>query len=594
MFQSIGIKNWRSIGNKESLIRLGQVTILVGANDTGKSSYLLAGFSILSFLSKENDQYIEQILNMEGSVHENEYGEVSGEIEFSLIAALDGDLIKEFSKITFTGLGSRITNQIINNKYPLTEFELRNKNWTDKFYEVEQFLDSVKKVIKVKYVYRPLHPDNSMVSELISTELMKKISEYLVDNNAYEEESFTEIGNFVREEFSKVNISYTTVSTSFFITTNREYNLNRFNTVQSSDDIQLKLGHDPSELIRFIQFITSEKLRRQGKYRKLIEYVRILFPEITEIETGIIENKYSKIDVFIKWDKNGVVKRQPLSRSGSGVINSLYLVAKLLLGQNKSAIGFIDEPETGLHPRLQVRFIKLLRLLSNDFHIQWVIATHSPFFMKNIKENDVLYLSEHNGKESTLRLIEPSDKSAVFNAIGAYLPDTLISKGIIFVEGATEAAILPILLSNIGIDLEKEEIVILPLGGENLFGINPLDFTKIHEKIIIILDSDLKKPVTNGGIITKKKTDYEKQCISNGIKVFLSRDYRCIENIYPKETLAQVLNISLGQLTSGLFDIIPQIPDGKKVSIGIEVAKAFPIEKIRELALIKSIIEWID
>lgn len=71
MFEAIGIKNWRSIGNTEANLHLDQITVIVGANDTGKSSYLLGGYALTCFLSEEKDLTIEETLNLKPEFPKN-------------------------------------------------------------------------------------------------------------------------------------------------------------------------------------------------------------------------------------------------------------------------------------------------------------------------------------------------------------------------------------------------------------------------------------------------------------------------------------------------------------------------------------------
>jgi predicted ATPase len=44
-------------------------------------------------------------------------------------------------------------------------------------------------------------------------------------------------------------------------------------------------------------------------------------------------------------------------------------------------IYFLDEPETALSPKSQLELVKLIKDLSSDGHVQFIIATHSPIIM---------------------------------------------------------------------------------------------------------------------------------------------------------------------------------------------------------------------
>ncbi|KSU85155.1 hypothetical protein AS030_06450 [Fictibacillus enclensis] len=139
------------------------------------------------------------------------------------------------------------------------------------------------------------------------------------------------------------------------------------------------------------------------------------------------------------------------------------------------------------------------------------------------------------------RPIEFERKEEAFHALGAYLPLSLTANGIIFVEGQTEVKVLSILLNKVGIDIEREGVLIIPLGGENLFVIDPRDIKKIHEKSIVVIDSDLVKSEQAGGSVKKSKVQYEEACQKADVNCILLREFRTIENLYPKDVLAKVL-----------------------------------------------------
>jgi predicted ATPase len=42
---------------------------------------------------------------------------------------------------------------------------------------------------------------------------------------------------------------------------------------------------------------------------------------------------------------------------------------------------FLDEPETALSPKSQLRLLRLLNNMTRDGHAQFIIATHSPILL---------------------------------------------------------------------------------------------------------------------------------------------------------------------------------------------------------------------
>jgi len=572
----VAVRNWRSIGEDPGVtLDLGRINLLTGINDSGKTSILVALYAILkSTWGVSSDPFLKDFLMLEGSMHENEDGRISKELSVEVFASLSEPLEREVRKFLmqqFKDYSEELSNRIVE----LTIQNLLNRFYTTNFKigmndgPVQFFTDEA-----IHVVHKTLNEEG--LQEVAISEISKKIK-------------FLNHTLFLRENSSER-------LDCFYIPPDRYYNINHqsdLDAISQRKGNRLELNYVVSDLVYFVQTIRTEQYRRRGAYDAFLDYVNIMFPEITSIETTVPDG-IDKQDVFIHWDINGRNKMQPLSRSGSGVVSAVYLSARLVCSTNSSQIGFIDEPETGLHPKLQVRFVKLLRALSDDWGIQWIISSHSPFFMQNLKGEDKLFLLSNNGVNTTAREIAPTDKSLVFQSLGVYLPDSIISKGVVFVEGETERTILPILLDKCGIDIDKEGIVIIPLGGDNLFCIPPLELSKIHPKILVLLDSDLAKSEEEGGHVKQRKINYEEECKRANIQVFMSREYRSVENMYPVSTLSNVLNIDPSSLIHTRYCKVDKIPDSKKIDIGRRVAEEMTPEEARIFPLVSSILNWLD
>lgn len=573
--ENISLKNWRSIGKKGISLELGRINVLSGVNDAGKTSVLLAFYSALYYANSEYpNSYLIKHLHEEGSLHFD--GNNSNETSIEIISSFPEIEIKQFiEKIIKTSFlkDMKLSTLFIEKmklKFSINNVVAKHKQgWSLFFYlQNSEILINLEKEINLR-----LSMNRSYISSSESeNHFPMQVNCFFISSNRYyelsSEQDFKE--NKIPMYFEQKEIN------------KKVYNIS-------------KLDNDLLNMVNFIKSINNEKNRNKGTYNKLLSYIKIIFPEVIRLDVSIPDGSEIE-DVFIEWNINGVEKRQPLSRSGSGVVSIIYLAGRMLndIKSNLITIGFIDEPEIGIHPKLQVRFLKLLRQLSEDFNVQWMLSTHSPFIMKNLKEEDRLFLLEHNGIESTVKNINPADKSIVFQAIGAYLPDTLTAKCIIFVEGATESNVLPILLERYGIDIDEKGIVIMPLGGDNLYSIKPQELLKINSNVMVILDSDLVKPLSEGGSISSKKLEYENDCKSSNINIVMPREYRTIENMYPRPTLAKILNIPLEPLTYSNFAKVECIPDSKKVKIGIQVAEQMTKDEIKNFPLIKEILNWLD
>lgn len=584
MIKGISVRNWRSIGPDGVKIELAPITVIAGANDSGKTGFLISSYAALSSESKQIDNWLFNNLYFEGSKHDFNIKNTETYIEVTMslidkifkkiVSLFDDKYVQDIDPF----LGPSLSNFMLENKKVLHSFL---ENYKNELFNKTTFTISNKTKMGASH------------RELILDNFKKSLMDYLNKLDiAYSNNDFNYIIEFINENYFELFKGNNILT--YFITANRYFDPSRSNSELREEELKdHTLGHEPSDLVKYVQKIRSGSSMREGKYQRLLKYVEILLPEVERIEAEFLEDRPHR-DVYLEIKQNGKIKRQPLSRSGSGISNIIFIACRLLcdLGTESKydCIYFIDEPETGLHPKLQVRFMKLLRELSKDFSVQWVIATHSPFIMKNLKQGENLYLFEHDGEKTNARLIDLANKQLVIEALGSYLPETLTAKGVIYVEGATEARFIPIALKKCGFDIDKEGLVIVPLGGDNLFQIDPKDIKKIHPKSMIVIDSDLVNSPKNGGNLSKKKIDMEKACKENQVEFFMSRDYRFIENLYPKSVLAKVLNISEQDLEFGPYDEIPQITD--KVRIGQQVAEQMDKNQIEQLQLIKAIKDW--
>ncbi|PQP83592.1 hypothetical protein C0Q44_02560 [Paenibacillus sp. PCH8] len=565
------IKHWRSIGDDPGVeLDLGRITVLSGENDSGKTAILMGIYGTMKSLRDRHDEFLIENVYLAGSKHQKSNGDIVDESQFSVITTLPTEVRRHVIKQLAQPVASKIHHPEL----------------------VEKLSYLFNHLIMYKYENTNLRETNDpygaagkfSFDESIEITYLKLLDKYYHDIK--EVGSLLKLCNWLSMTLrSGGEFEYR----SFFISPNRSYTPQQQEMKSKKEDASY-LGYNVSELVGFIQKIRTEEMMRKGLYKRLLHYVKVLFPEVISISTNIPEGM-NGYDVFIEWKVNGVSKTQPLTRSGSGVVSAVYLAGRLLSGSDHQTIGFIDEPETGMHPKLQVRFLKLLRELSDDFEIQWIVSTHSPFIMKNLKDKDRLYLIQHDGSETIARAIEPNDKSTVFQAIGAYLPDTISSKGFIFVEGTTESTLMPLLLKKCEVDIEQEGIIIIPMGGENIYSISPSDLTKIHPKAMVILDSDLVQSVSSGGHLTKKKRDYQQACFKEGVECYISTDYRTIENMYPLRALHKVLKLAEGEVSDNPFtDLSPWISN--KIALAKRIAEEMTPEEATNFPYIRAIMQW--
>ena len=84
----------------------------------------------------------------------------------------------------------------------------------------------------------------------------------------------------------------------------------------------------------------------------------------------------------------------------SGEKHLIILFTYLNFKIKENSIILIDEPEKSLHIEWQQNFISQLRKVLNKKNIQLIIATHSPYILKDVNRNNLIGLTPYNKKDT--------------------------------------------------------------------------------------------------------------------------------------------------------------------------------------------------
>lgn len=296
---------------------------------------------------------------------------------------------------------------------------------------------------------------------------------------------------------------------------------------------------------------------------------------------------------------------QPLYRSGNGIANVLYLCARVLKAASKpqdvGGVIVLDEPESGLHPDLHRRLMKLAATIYKDYHIQWVMGTHSPYLLlETLSEADRVLMTRLVSGHTVPLEIESSDQlMMLYEAIGFYLPSVLSAQSVIFVEGASELEFLRHVLPKIGLDVEASRVVITPIGGNAIIShVEPDMLARLHPNILVLLDSEKKSPDDSLDRVRRKYRD------STALKCWVDMGTRALENMYPAMAIQRAFGC--GRLPefgpfSDLATIRQAITDAgavrpematDKVNFARVVARALTPEEATVLPMVECIRSW--
>jgi len=235
-----------------------------------------------------------------------------------------------------------------------------------------------------------------------------------------------------------------------------------------------------------------------------IEKLSEMNPEIaSELKTDFKKPIWEKIfNCGLDTDLN-----IPLNKRGSGVRRLVLLnffrakveKEKIKKGSTNVIYAF-EEPETSLHPNHQKMLINSFIELSNNDNTQIIFTTHSLEIAKMVNVNSLRLIEKDR---IGTQIISPSDEilGEIVKTLGVFptieLDDVNKVKVAVCVEGKNDIEFLLNINRVIDeykqiVDLNSEEIIILPMGGSTLkFWVNNSYLSRLNLAQVHIYDSDV-------------------------------------------------------------------------------------------------------
>lgn len=186
-----------------------------------------------------------------------------------------------------------------------------------------------------------------------------------------------------------------------------------------------------------------------------------------------------------------------LSRSGLGFNNLLFIGTVLAYLEKprpeECPILLVEEPEAHLSPQ---HTVLLAAQLSQLVIPQVLVSTHSPTFATQVLPSQVLMLHEKDGLQRCHALkntgMDKREERQLQRMLDITRATLYFAKGIILVEGISEALLLPELARLQGIELADRYVSVIPISGVS-FGTFKKLFTTgkgLEVPVAIITDAD--------------------------------------------------------------------------------------------------------
>ena len=221
----------------------------------------------------------------------------------------------------------------------------------------------------------------------------------------------------------------------------------------------------------------QEKSPTFSKISTELVKVKNTLPEIGEVQLqplpGSIEDLARSVDIVVRASSEKPALPMHLQGLGSRSLAALRVVqvlCQLRVGADQGVrpqmVTLLEEPEAHLHPQAQAGVVSLI----DEIPGQAVVATHSSALIGEADLHAVRIIRSSDEGTTVHRLDRETDKKiAIFQRyISRPLGELFFSRMVIFVDGTSEKITLPVLLSPLlGRDISAAGVTILDMEGQS-------------------------------------------------------------------------------------------------------------------------------
>ena len=415
---SITIKNFKSY--KDATLPLSPLTLLIGANASGKSNAIEA-FRFLSWvaggerLSTLKNRVNDSDKVVRGSTRDLAFNETD---VFSLVFQTEDG-------VEYEGIFSVDTSNIALISEILRAYE-------QKLFIVKSLEDA--RIPKISKFY------TTKLTEKINTAFKENenllMNDTFVENIAIYKNYDTDTSEFMLADRHTAVIDYLKASENValiefiiirnFLTQSYFYDLipsSMRNSSVSDDNLRL----DGSNLAGVLHHICEE----QNKKSQLLEIIKSL-PEQDITDIKLYEDHRGRIEFALIESFGGVSHERTMDLLSDGTLKVLGLAAALLSVPKGSTV-VIEEIDNSIHPTRAHKILSLMRQYAEERNINLLLSTHNPALMDALPDEalaDVVFCYR-DPKEGDSKLVRLGDLDDYLGLVAQGTLGDLVTQGIV-------------------------------------------------------------------------------------------------------------------------------------------------------------------
>ena len=172
----------------------------------------------------------------------------------------------------------------------------------------------------------------------------------------------------------------------------------------------------------------------------------------------------------------------------------------------------IEEPELYLSPHVQRHLFRVLRKLAQRGN-QILYSTHAPVFLTVDRIEDLALVRHTNDHGTTLFQPAPLAETEAFRVLSEFDSDRselFLARAVLLVEGRTEKLSFPLVFDALGIEPDKEGILVLECGGKGNIPLFARLCNACGIPYVVVHDRDApkgKRPVESERVVNQQIQD---------------------------------------------------------------------------------------
>ncbi|MCH4383257.1 AAA family ATPase [Staphylococcus haemolyticus] len=443
LISELHISNFRSFGNESQMIEIADLTALIGANSSGKTSLIMALLRL--FGQKNTDRTL-----IKTDFHIPESADISKikEIDLMIEAKVIFPELKLESPANIKTVPEFIKHLIIDETDADPYLRIRLKGKWIQGSTLEGNIEQELVYVKIPYGHEEKEEDLTRVP-IHHQKLIQMM--YIPAMRDPAKQLKNASGTLLWRIFDGIdwpeNINDDIESLTSPIET-------LFKEIPSIKDIQGILNNQWNKYHKDKRYSNSQFKFNGNSLQEFLKNAEILF-------NPTIDGNSVKVDSL-----------------GDGLKSLFYitLVSTLLEIENKQEkddkpllnILAIEEPENHISQHLLGRIVRNLKEISKKDNAQVILSSHNSSIIGKVDPEYIRHLQIQNSESivNNITLPEKKDDAHTYikEAVKAY-PDLYLSKLVILGEGDSEEIVLPKLLSADNIYLDDFNISVVPLGG---------------------------------------------------------------------------------------------------------------------------------